>query len=253
MSANGAVRNPSLQEKLAASYKAMTLAWPVQAGIRKKVKVLKANIGMALKHPHLFDDDLQRHKLDKLKSTLDDRTIAVVGNANYLLDTDVGSEIDSNDVVIRFNRGFIISPIAQGKKTSVHCLATNVKLHDLQKITPQAHIIYVSPVRSYLATDLRDPSCPCACIPLSDWKALSVGMGRLRPSAGLIIIDFLLNHTTSSKISLYGFDWKRSKSFYHTQKIRDWHSGEAERELLLKWAEKYPGRIDFGNCPMGST
>ncbi|HEY7162887.1 MAG TPA: glycosyltransferase family 29 protein, partial [Acidobacteriota bacterium] len=174
-----------------------------------------------------------------------------VGNANYLLETEVGAEIDAHDVIIRFNKGFVVSPAAQGSRTSIHCLATNVPLNDLKIRVPTAHLLYVSPVRSYLAHDLRDVDAPCTCIPLSDWKQLSLTMGGLRPSAGLIVIDFLLNRATTNTISIYGFDWKRTKSFYHKTKIKDWHSGEAERQILLQWAAKEPGRINFGNCPMG--
>lgn len=231
-------------------YRALVTAWPVQAGLRKKYKVLTRNFRLALRHPDLFDDAVQSRKLTGIDALVKDKRVAVVGNASCLLDHPTGAEIDAHDVVIRFNKGFIVDPVSQGNRTTIHCLATDIPIARIDASWPNAALFYVSPVRSYLHADLLRTPSRYACLPLADWKRLSVFMDDLRPSAGMLIIDYLLHRAGASQIALYGFDWKRSKTFYHGSKIEDWHSGEAERKIVLEWARAYPERICLDACPM---
>jgi hypothetical protein len=242
---------PTLGYRLAALTKVWSVAWPTRAAFKQKLKVLRANSRTALRHPHLFDDRLQRARLSRFADLVKGRTVAVVGNAQYLLESDAGSEIEKHDVVIRFNHGFVVSPTSQGTRTEVHCLATNVAVDELARHCPNALILYASPVRSYLNDDFKRDATDCICIPLGDWRQLVQALGNQRPSAGFVIVDYLLHRSDAIRVSIYGFDWKRTKSFYHQSKIRDWHSGEAERKLLLRWASMHASRLSFGNCPMG--
>ena len=241
-----------ITERLSALKMATVLAWPVQVALRKKIKVLWANSRIAIQHPHLFDDEFQQARLGQIAAIVAGKTVAVVGNAQYLLETSTGAEIDRHEVVVRFNKGFVIAPESQGSRTTIHCLATDVSVAELRKHAPQATIVYVSPIRCFLNRDMRRLENQCICVPINQWKELSRRMGNLRPSAGLIILDHLLHNCSAKKVSLFGFDWKRTKTFYHKVKIRDWHSGEAERALVLDWAAKHPSVMHFGNCPMGS-
>ena len=47
------------------------------------------------------------------------KSIAIVGNASSLLDHSFGQEIDSYDVIIRLNKGFIRNPESQGTRTDI--------------------------------------------------------------------------------------------------------------------------------------
>ena len=242
---------PTLGYRLAALANVWSLAWPTRAAFKNKLRVLRSNSRTALRHPHLFDDSLQRQRLRRLGDLVKGKTVAVVGNAQYLLETKVGSEIDQHDIIIRFNFGFVVEPSSQGTRTDVHCIADNVSADELARHCPDALAVYASPVRSHLNAAFRRDPKDSICVPLRDWRRLVRALGNQRPSAGFVMVDYLLNRSDATLVSIYGFDWKRTKSFYHRSKIRDWHSGEAERQLLLQWASKHGSRLSFGNCPMG--
>lgn len=247
-----AMQAPTLNYRLAALIKVWSVAWPTRAALKHKLRTLRMNSVTALRHPHLFDDDLQRQELRRLANLVQGKTVAVVGNAQCLLETSAGSDIDRHDAIIRFNRGFVVAPSGQGTRTEVQCLAWKVPAADLDRHCPGALIVYASPIRSYLNVELRRGAKDCICIPLSDWRQLVGALGNWRPSAGLVILDYLLHRTEAARVSIFGFDWKRTKTFYHQSKVQgEWHSGEAERKLLLRWGSQQGIRLDFSNCPMG--
>jgi hypothetical protein len=204
---------------------------------------------VAVVHPHLFDDEYQRERLRPLGEMARGKRIAVVGNAVSLMDGRHGGEIDRHDVVVRFNRGVIVAPDQQGYKTTIHCLACDVSGREVARSWPGARIAFVTPLRFHLADDLRDEAADCACLPIRDWWDLVNDIGGNRPSAGLSMLDYLRKFNCA-KISIYGFDWKRTKTFYHDQKRPDWHSGEAERLLMLDWMRTMPDLFDASACPM---
>jgi hypothetical protein len=45
----------------------------------------------------------------------------------------------------------------------------------------------------------------------------------------------LREYFSPSRISLFGFDWKRTKTFYHESARPSWHDWDAERRLVEEW------------------
>lgn len=88
----------------------------------------------------LLEDFLQRFRLfflcinnrREFFKFFENKTVAIVGNATSLLGKKYGKQIDSHDIVIRFNRGYIINEEAQGVKTTVW--AKGIYLHLLNII-----------------------------------------------------------------------------------------------------------------------
>jgi hypothetical protein len=224
-------------------------AWHSREKTSRKMRIARRNLVAALEHPLLYNDVRQLERMKRLGYLLRDRSVAVVGNAVSLLDASHGSQIDGHDEVVRFNFGFVESAASQGTKNTIHCLACDLSREKIIAAWPDAKIVFVSPLRYHMAEDLRSETAYDACVPIGDWENLVAELGGHRPSAGLIILSFLKS-AGCSRISLYGFDWKRTKSFYHAEKRADWHSGEAERLLLLRWMQDSPGLIDASACPM---
>ncbi|MDG4951596.1 glycosyltransferase family 29 protein, partial [Weeksellaceae bacterium KMM 9724] len=57
---------------------------------------------------------LARNSDRRLARYIGERSVAVVGNARSLLDTEFGARIDAEGVVVRLNKGFVRAPAAQG-------------------------------------------------------------------------------------------------------------------------------------------
>ena len=61
-----------------------------------------------------------------MKEWFDNKSIAIIGNAKSLFDKNYGDEIDSNDIVIRINKGIEVctqpnNSKSHGKKVDVWC------------------------------------------------------------------------------------------------------------------------------------
>lgn len=63
--------------------------------------------------------DLSRFKLEYFKQYIKGKTIAFVANSSDLLTHNIGPEIDSHNIVVRFNSYKIIPPLT-GKKVTIH-------------------------------------------------------------------------------------------------------------------------------------
>lgn len=63
--------------------------------------------------------ELSRFKLEYFKQYIKGKTVAFVANSSDLLNHNVGPEIDSHDIVVRFNSYKIIPPLT-GKKVTIH-------------------------------------------------------------------------------------------------------------------------------------
>ena len=57
---------------------------------------------------------------DDLLSSVEGKTVALVGNSRALAQTRFGSQIDHSDIVMRINRAPMPSAISHGSRT--HCL-----------------------------------------------------------------------------------------------------------------------------------
>lgn len=71
-------------------------------------------------------------EIKPVKDFICGKRVAIVGNAQSIFDTVHGKAIDAHDVVIRFNKGFITAPDAQGSKTDILLLACELTAEELQ-------------------------------------------------------------------------------------------------------------------------
>ena len=154
-------------------------------------------------------------RIDCLQGFVANQSIALVGNACSLVDASLGSEIDSHDLVIRFNHAPIPDPISHGTRTDLLATSLPVSL-GLVRDKDIRHVMWMSPrrhkmkLRTLLIKSL-------ALFPLSEYRRLEQKIGA-RPSTGLMMIEFLKN-SQCRNVDIYGFDFFASLSLSGNQTL----------------------------------
>lgn len=153
------------------------------------------------------------------------KNVAIVGNAQSIFETADGEKIDDADVVVRFNRGFIENPKAQGKRTDILFLACELTADELQQFDAQYTVN-----RSY--------KTKCGDITLDNTLRR-----RYRkkydayPSSGLMAIIMCIN-AGAKRIDIYGFDFGKTPTYYNPEGYVTRHEYEKEREIIKAWQDK---------------
>lgn len=143
-----------------------------------------------------------------LLAVLSQKSVALVGNARALAETDQGAAIDAHDIVARINRAPMPSPSSHGSRTDWLLLATRLPAADRARLAP-ARILWMSHKRKRL--DYATAASPGFYLhPLADHTALTQTLGA-PPSTGAMAVDLLLRGDLA-RLDLYGFDGFASKS-----------------------------------------
>jgi hypothetical protein len=156
---------------------------------------------------------------------LSDKSVALVGNAQSIFDTAHGKAIDAHDVVIRFNRGFITAPDAQGSKTDILLLACELTAEELQRFGAKYTIN-------------RSGKTICGDITLDD-----VYRRRYRkkydayPSTGMMAIN-LCKTAGAKSIDLYGFDFGKTQTYYNPADYVTRHDFATEEAIIKDWQKR---------------
>ena len=152
-----------------------------------------------------------------LRNLVKNKTVAIVGNAKSIFDKKNGKEIDSHDIIIRFNRGFITKPESQGRRTDILILAVNLNLDEKSAFNSQ---YYVN----------RSKKTTCGSITIenkfrADLKEL---IGK-QPSSGFMAIKLC---DQAKSIDLSGFDFGKTKTFYNPEGFITPHDYDKEFEII---------------------
>lgn len=153
------------------------------------------------------------------------KSVAIVGNAQSIFETACGEKIDDAEVVVRFNRGFIENPKAQGKRTDILFLACELTADELQRFNAKY-------------TVNRSDKTKCGNITLDN-----VFRRRYRkkydayPSSGLMAICMCINADAKS-IDLYGFDFGKTPTYYNSDGYVTRHDYDKESEIIKAWQDK---------------
>ena len=149
------------------------------------------------------------------------KNVAIVGNAQSIFNTSYGNEIDKADVIIRFNKGFILDPKAQGSKTSILMLGTDMTQDGIDSFNAE---IVVN------RSDAYDNKVDYT-ISSMDREVLRNRIRINFPSTGFIAIDLCMTANAKS-ITLYGFDFEKTPTFYNDPKYKTQHNYHKEEELV---------------------
>jgi len=170
------------------------------------------------------------------------KSVALVGNARALADTDAGPRIEAADLVIRINRAPMPAAESHGCRTDWLALATSIPRPDLARIDPE-RILWMSPKRKRLSYAVAT-SPGFYLQPLPDIARLTATLGA-PPTTGLMMID-LLAQSALEGLTLYGFDFFASLSLSGRRTaVQVPHAFPAERAFVEALAARDP-RVRFG-------
>lgn len=169
----------------------------------------------------------KRRDLRALLNFLDGKSIAIVGNATSLLDHQYGGLIDEHEIVTRMNMGFPINPAAQGTRCDLWCFSS----YRATRRSPQDFVAPRSVWMSPKYRDQPDHGLDCHFYPISYWRKLHRRLGA-RPSVGAMTID-LVSHAKPRRVTIIGFDFNRSKSFYENRTVPGPHDFAAEQRYVM--------------------
>jgi len=180
------------------------------------------------------------------------KDVAIVGGAGGLFNSNLGNKIDAHQIVIRINRGILIKDEKhQGTKTDYWAYPNPSKIWDIYGKFKYKTIHLDKLRRDYYNYEKwkgieTDYYIPIEIIDeLYDAK-IKYGKSNSKnitdkPSSGLNLLYYLTKCNTE-KITLYGFDWKKTGTWYDHKANRrnldhNWNAEEKfiKQELIKKY------------------
>ena len=148
-----------------------------------------------------------------LLAQLDGKTVAIVGNAYSLSEKSFGAEIDSHDVVIRFNGAGIPDVRSHGRRAD--WMATGIPFTpEMARAYGVKAVLWMSPNRKNLPPWMSRRAIADFYVHRpQESDRLAAELGVSRPSSGAMIIDLVLRNQRVKAVSLYGFDFFATLSY----------------------------------------
>ena len=157
--------------------------------------------------------------IEQFQEFVRDKTVVVVGNSESLFTRRLGAFVDEHEVVVRLNLGKIRKPLHQGTRT-------DVVFTSAEKLTTENVVEWFAPKwlvwatnKRHLMPDYSDFDGHVTMHPLEVWSALYEKVAPGRPSTGLITANFLACYCDCARVSLVGFDFFASGTFYHRNRF----------------------------------
>lgn len=178
---------------------------------------------------------------------LKNKRVAVVGNAQSIMNYNFGEEIDSHDFVIRINRAMNHFDVNEkydahvGKRTDMWCV-WNIDEYESCNLDAEYIIQMASWHGCRTRTDILFYSIP-------EIFDLIKRSGIDNPSTGMMLLDWLsLGGVTS--VDVYGFDWKETPTWTDVNReidVRINHDFEAEKKYCRDIFINKHGYVFKGN------
>lgn len=179
-----------------------------------------------------------RKELSEVEKLIKGRSVAIVGNAMSLCDRRYGQEIDAHDVVIRLNRGPIMSPEISGTRTTILAATTHVSLGSfLQKGC--SLFLWLTPKRRKLPLWVWKRRRMSSIFPKRLHQKLTRELGS-RPSSGIMVV-IAVEECHPSNVTLFGFDGFSSVSLSGSGKMHAGpHDYQSEQSYLKDLSKEFP-------------
>ena len=173
---------------------------------------------------------LENQSLAEIQEFCKGKRMCILGNANSVLNKK--KHIDSFDIVGRMNRG---KPQGKekfiGSRTDILFLSTHMKGKNIQGLFNPRFVVWMTACNRLasswtLKNAIQNPP--------EDWDALYDKLS-INPTTGMMTLNFILKHIDFKNLTIYGFDFFRTKTWYNTgidsgQK----HSGKKEKVLFME-------------------
>ena len=180
---------------------------------------------------------LSRDSDQEIASLISCQSVAVVGNAKSLLTTTFGSDIDAHDIIIRLNKGFVTLPSAQGTRTDMVGLTPELSEDEtIARFEPSYFLMLIPKMRHYRLFG-KDAVRNTLFYKFRYWLADRNLIGR-RPSSGFMAISWMVRLGQAKSITLYGFDFGATPTYYNPVGYKTPHNYDREREIVLDWERK---------------
>lgn len=180
--------------------------------------------------------------IDDLKRTLGIHAgsrVAIIGNAASQFGRGLGAEIDGHDLVVRLNYGAIRDRRDQGSRTDLlGCSDPKITLSFIREtFQPRAVAWLTSKAPS--AEFFDDDGLPVYVNTEQNWAGAARFVEPARPSSGALAAHLFRVTLGCEQVTLYGFDFFTSPTFYHRRSWRFWrrkkplpHAGDAEQRMM---------------------
>lgn len=188
--------------------------------------------GAVLKHTRNSDKILTNH--------VDGKSIAIIGNARSLFDAKYGNQIEQHDIIVRLNKGFVKNPDAQGHSTDFWGLTPELSEDEIDQFFAPRVILFLIPKLRHLHIYKPENVAKLVFYARRYWLQDRNLIGR-RPSSGFMTISYLLRLDVAKSITLYGFDFGATDTFYNPSEYKTPHNYAREAEIILGWENE--GRI----------
>ena len=179
-----------------------------------------------------------------MKDLIDKKTVALVGNSQSLFNYQYGSEIDDHDVVIRINNTAIYyddNRRTHGTRNTIWAFWDVLKFLTSQQQYRGPRTDEFFALRNFHCLNLYGATDKA--FELDDVEFGSDIKRKCKkelgnPSAGSILL-YLLNEYTPRWVSVYGMDFKRTKTFSHEQNNVDNQRYDSFYRHNFKFEEEY--------------
>jgi len=165
--------------------------------------------------------------LNPIIKYLENKEICLVGNASSILNTE--KDIDKYEIVCRCNKGYPKGKEKYiGNRTDILFLSTKVKNIEIE-FTPK-YTIWMT-INARLASNyVKEHAFQN---PFSDWIELQSNYSNnIRPTTGCMSLFFLVKYINFKSLTIIGFDFFETKSWYNTGFCTKNHDKELEKKII---------------------
>ena len=177
-----------------------------------------------------------KHTLAEIQEFCLGKEMCIIGNADSVLREK--RNIDSFDVIGRMNRG---DPRGKeeyiGSHTDILFLSTGSSRRAIQESFDPRFVVWMTANHR-----LAQPWVLKNAIqnPIEDWYELFNKLS-INPTTGMMTLNFVLKHINFKSLTIYGFDFFATKSWYNTQVDSGLkHSGKKEKVLFMEMIKGRP-------------
>lgn len=173
---------------------------------------------------------------DNLWNLIQSKKIAIVGNALSIFGKGYGAEIDSHHTVCRINQGGKINNARhQGSKTNIWAYNTFELIRNYVDSKDKADKFFIHLWQSR-REEKETKIFTDYFYEMQHLELLKSKLGHRTPSSGLMLIN-LVAHFDPECITLFGFDWNKTPTYYHNNNQRHHrypHNFQLEKYFIQK-------------------